>query len=901
MQNTRSNNSNQQQEELQQGRKSTLAARATRGSSLAPHVGSNTASSGLAKGHLNAGGRSAMLAQSRAASQPVEPHVPEECSNKEDVAVETTPMQEKTKDTANEEAPTPGGAPSTKDQETEGDGSEEDNQNDREVFKSLSFKKVPRSHEPAAELPSTQMKREVKVAEAQRQYDKVKVLYDKTKEHVMKLESNAAEGAINRSLQVSKKFLAELHETMKENESNLFDALNSNTPEVVYVCTVYNPPTPATKPIPIAKKRKAGTPLDKVDHKKKKDVNPKSFLDVESKESNKETREEILGDQQGARGRKKSRAIITQEVDKWAEGPMDAPDPENNQDVFMKDAMKEKQAGKKKSTEVVTEGPDMMKVDENCIFHVAKPDLSFYRPRGAIGLFTLLSPVIVTETTPDEVSEIEATRDEIKSSHFNWGDVLAAPVANIIYCWAYDSDSTIGHPTSSDLAPHLMYVRSLVEDKELMILRLQTALHSMCVRTNRDPDWTKDQMIKGHIHTGYAILHNILADSLKVVAYDYDHSSINIRVDGEDGVHESTSEMSKTIAWLFRQCTSGNDDAISKRGKISNATVRTLQRKYFMVLMAVNLIVESEINNSIIALSTQAGATVRDIKSLKASQRKDTVIHQLMNDRNKYSTSRVKSIAASSAPPKSIEPASSSQAANPSTSKIPDKVKAQDSRDVSEFKKESLHYLALFLMFGTAGLFHTWPNYKEQNMPESAIFINLASLLVDRQYEEYRAQEGAHVFGAQAWNRLDDLMFTSLQMFLQEWDLMKLAGLFMLDLLTETHRPGLSLGINGLVMDHVNIEKTLLKLKLNGPETESFRALWGPTKGPLHPVTQGGSGLYPEKEPNGEFTKQSNPQTRMSNDIRKSKEKSQATQDVAEEDAEVEEDAELEVEVDDDE
>ncbi|KAH9806701.1 hypothetical protein DFH28DRAFT_940756 [Melampsora americana] len=162
-------------------------------------------------------------------------------------------------------------------------------------------------------------------------------------------------------------------------------------------------------------------------------------------------------------------------------------------------------------------------------------------------------------------------------------------------------------------------------------------------------------------------------------------------------------------------------------------------------------------------------------------------------------------------------------------------------------------------------LFHVIPNWKEASMSETATLLHLSSLLSDRRFEQFKDEP--HAFGARAWNRLDDLMYRSLRRFVGDdgrfkpqsrvnWDSMtayfqeefalkKLAPLFMLDLLSETHRPGLSLGLEGLVMGHVEVESVKL-YKLNSPAMESFRALWGQTEGPAYPVTDRGASLYPE-------------------------------------------------------
>ncbi|KAH9807130.1 hypothetical protein DFH28DRAFT_1089987 [Melampsora americana] len=758
----------------------------------------------------------------------------------------------------------------------------QDDPTDLEIIKSLSFKKKEAVENEQAPMSATQAVRQVELRQARMQYEEVKALYQVTKDGVDALAAKAASGAIDKALMLSKQYLAELEETMREDEQRLLESLSSAHPDVVFVPTSFEPTAlnpagaPAREPTeqrPGQAKRKATNAGVQGATKRPKDVDPSIYLDIEAKESNKADRDDIAGPKRGHRRRIKSRAFVTQSDDEWPAAAVQ---------INIADVVKNKAPGqpddveKEQAEEKIRDG-EILPVDETSIFHVEKPDIS----------------ELMKDPTPEEVDEIRQMRDGIKSSQFNWGDTLTISVCNVIRTWCYDEESTRNKPSPEDLTPHLMYIRALVDDRDMMTLRLQTY---------REREWTSHSIVKGHILTGYSILHNILADALKIVSFKNDHTSINIRQEGEDGVASVMVEQAKTMTWLARQCFVGDDDSAPRRGRIANATVRSLQKKYFHVLLGVNIVFESEVHNGLLMQAEGRGETVRKLKSMKANQKSETVLYQLFNDRNKHETARVKTIAGGKAS-KAIGSTSAAPSQSAGVGEKDKTLSAKNSRDVADFKKECLQYLSLFLMYGTASFFHVWPSYKDQTMPESALLINLASLVCDRRYE--RCGDEPHVFGARAWNRLDELMFNSLKMFVTdagtfkqdikwsdmtrhfyvEFDVKKLAALYMLDLLTETHRPGLSLGIEGQVMDHIRVKDDLI-VKMNDPMSEPFRAIWGPTEGPLNPVADRGASLYPEVNSDGTLRRPHNPQTQMAADQARAKAKNVEDSSNGDEDAE---------------
>ncbi|EGF97066.1 uncharacterized protein MELLADRAFT_88314 [Melampsora larici-populina 98AG31] len=684
--------------------------------------------------------------------------------------------------------------------------------------------KSPSSAKPVEDAPisATQNMRQVEIKRARAEYQSVKVLYQTTLERVTSLEKEAQDGAIDKALMLAKAFLAELEVTMREDEAAYLAALSGNHPDVIFVPS--NPPPPlginrSLRPrnIPVAAKRKVANNEDG-SSKQGKVSDASKFFDLEAKVSNKEPTSEVLGQSKGPKTRIKSRAFVTQEDDDWARREQ-YPD----QQVEMKDVVEDnKKLEKKKERKVEEKDEDKeetLPVDEKSVFQVEKPDLS----------------ALLIDPTAEEIQELKAYQDAITSSQFNWGDVLTVPAANVIHAWEYDLESAAGKPSASDLTPHLNYVRALVQDREMMYLRLQ------CY-------WTSHSVIKNNIKNAYSSLHDILADSLKLISYGNKHDAFKIRTEGEDGVAESSVEMGKTIAWLLNQCYStGADDQTARRTRLIPLNVKALQKKFFHIFLGMNLIYENEVHNGLIKKAEIAKLRIRDIRQMRSEHKTNSVLHQLFNDRNKFTSGNLKSIAGPSKSAKSITSSANVQSSQSANAKPAEEksLSADTSRDISNVKKQCLLNLALFLMYGTAGLFHALPNYKEQSMPESAMIIFLASTLADRRFNKFN--ELPHSYGDRAWNRLDNLMFTSLKRFLtnSEFEEKKLAALFMLDLLTETHQPGLTIGLNGLVLDHVNIDNVKL-MKMNAPATESFWALWGPTEGPLQPVSDRGRNLYPE-------------------------------------------------------
>ncbi|KAH9806895.1 hypothetical protein DFH28DRAFT_1141220 [Melampsora americana] len=303
--------------------------------------------------------------------------------------------------------------------------------------------------------------------------------------------------------------------------------------------------------------------------------------------------------------------------------------------------------------------------------------------------------------------------------------------------------------------------------------------------------------------------------------------------------------------------------------------------------------------NSFVDRMQRSKKASAEIILLKTFQKDTSVLKQLINTKLSYGSKRLRAIN-SSGPSyettsrtiiRSVKPPPLSDAEKKDRRQIQNKV----NHDASELRRDALQHMAMFFMYGTASFFHVWPASRDQTLQDAASLVNLASVLADRRWESVGNKK--HVYGARAWNRLDDLMYEALKKFVTngnfntqiDWPWMtsffsenfeaaRLANFFTMDMLSEIHIPSLSRGLNGLVQEQVDLPDKEDWL-LNAPATESFRALWGPTEGPIQPVTNRGRSMYAEVDKEtGAFAKQPNPETRMTADQERADEEHAAAQ-----------------------
>ncbi|KAH9806766.1 hypothetical protein DFH28DRAFT_849556, partial [Melampsora americana] len=703
----------------------------------------------------------------------------------------------------------------------------------------------------------TQKMRAVEIKQAREEYEEVRALYNIIKKRVDEMQAKRTKGAIDKQLWILMKSCEDLNQAMLDAENELLSVLNGSNPEVIFVPSVFTPappPAPTLTPIPVVKKIKRKHSQTQENMKpdeplKRKKMNVNDYILDEAVEDNKEGKKDI-----GAGSIKRSKYQTPKYV-----LDADMPKDENGVVIYAEDRAKK---GKKKEAQAGDQGkPEAREKLMPEIFRKGtKPDLAR----------------ILNQVTRDEANEALYFREQLLGLTFNWGEVMGESVCNIIKSWRFDRSSMGGKPKASDLAPHADYTKALIDDHDLMEKRLKSsprimqlssldpffnetsidwklleesaefvsnkdkngvfrALHAMCCRKGDSPVWTEDIKIKGDIKNGYMVIHNILAESLEHIAYDVNHEDIAIDTSGDFSIPKKYVPMSQTLGWLYHQINMRTKSEEGRKDRVSSAGLGSLQRQFFLVLTGVMLVYESNLYNKEaekIQRSGKKGVSQAEILELKSIHKDQTCLRQLVNTKHRNVSKRLKGTITSKEPTSTLA----------KTKEQERKIQNQVNSDLSRIRGDSIQAMALFFLYGTASFFHVWPTSQEITQHDAAILINLSSLLANRRWRAVK--DKPHVFGDRAWNRLDALMHQALSKFLNhngdfrtdinwpsatsffssKFDTVHLAHVFTLDVLMETHFPGLSRSIDGSVAPHVNLEDKE-KWDIDGPATESFKAL----------------------------------------------------------------------------
>lgn len=168
----------------------------------------------------------------------------------------------------------------------------------------------------------------------------------------------------------------------------------------------------------------------------------------------------------------------------------------------------------------------------------------------------------------------------------------------------------------------------------------------MACRTNTSPDWTSDPILALNLKSGYMILHNILAESLEHIAFDLIHDSIVINTEGEFGVPQQFVAMSQTVGWLFANINSRNQSEGPKRDRVANASIGSLQKQFFLVLIGVMLVYEGDAYNKFVDRISRSKKTTQEISILKKVQKDTTCLKQLINTKFSSGSKRLKALSA---------------------------------------------------------------------------------------------------------------------------------------------------------------------------------------------------------------------------------------------------------------
>ncbi|KAH9806784.1 hypothetical protein DFH28DRAFT_222451 [Melampsora americana] len=554
---------------------------------------------------------------------------------------------------------------------------------------------------------------------------------------------------------------------------------------------------------------------------------------------------------------------------------------------------------------------------------------------------------IFTTLSEQERSDIAEFEKQVKSPQYDWGVVLGPLMRIIIQGWEYEDITTLDKANSSSLESHIVRIKDMNDDNR-MVARLQTAprllqlsahdpvltedsinwklvedsmkypwnnksgfyraLSGMSCRTDTSPTWTKEPTLASNLTNGFHRLRVILNESLQHISHDSVHDSIVIRTEGENKVHADFVPMSQTIAWLYLQCTMrGSFEDDIKPSKLVGDGLAWFQRKLFLVFLGVMFVYEKDMYNRKLEDARRSKMTKKALGDLAREMKGQGCVRQLVE--NKIAKSHP-----------------TSKLLTGTTSKVKNQLEKSKETERNEIIKRQVFMIrhaaltsaSLFFLYGTASLFHIWPDCKKIAMMDGAYLLMFTTILNARRSDPDIAKD--HVFGGRAWNRLDAHLFGILQDFVtpagrfkrninwpemtsrfnREFDQPTLAKLFTLDLQTEVVVPGLSRGLNGQVMRPVDIPDALKEDPSTAPSTEAFRSIFTNTEGQPQPVSERGRNLYPEVDSQtGKLTRPHNAVSKMTADkelaaIKRKVVGSKRSQVVAEEEEEEEEEEESE-------
>ncbi|KAH9807157.1 hypothetical protein DFH28DRAFT_916912 [Melampsora americana] len=508
-----------------------------------------------------------------------------------------------------------------------------------------------------------------------------------------------------------------------------------------------------------------------------------------------------------------------------------------------KAASKPGDANKKgSSTKTVEEGFFQLCVNKHSFFHKPKLDLN----------------KILKDVTDDEARRILVFEDQLPTGQIKWGETLSYPIRNILHEWAYDELTEGEHAQPRDLRQFTFLMKDMSDDDK-MITRLKSApcllqlhekdpfytaenidwriiqsateypwkhrnailrgIHGMTCRTNDSDKWSKDPDLNKELAIGFRGLQVCLQESLESIAEFTDHADLKIKIDGEDSVIEEFVEMSKSMAYVFSQITikaRPEEDPKKKNSRTPPHGLSWLIRKYYLALAGVLMVYEAQRYDMKMIDAEKSGMKGDDLKELKDKLKDGTCIKQFVRE-----NLRIKKLA----------------------------IKASEEQGAIE--GDAKH---------------------AQSMQEGALLIHLTSLLCTRRRD--RVDEEYWGYGRRAWNRMDNHMFKTLRKFMtddgdfvedidwptmtatfqEEFSTVKIAHLLVLDMQCEICLPGLSRSLTGGVAPPPKDKDR--PRQLLRPDQVKFRRMFGPTEGAIHPVSNRGVGLHPEKQ-----VSQENPST----------------------------------------
>ncbi|EGG07271.1 uncharacterized protein MELLADRAFT_105751 [Melampsora larici-populina 98AG31] len=409
---------------------------------------------------------------------------------------------------------------------------------------------------------------------------------------------------------------------------------------------------------------------------------------------------------------------------------------------------------------------------------------------------------IIKGVTPHEVVCITSFAILLPSHQFNWGRALGASVRNIIHCLGHALPPVKATGSLRSLELHVVKLKEICNHKDMInflktelttfvdgaapnLLQLSAAnqfltqdsikwellkestnhpwskrngvfraLHSMACRTDDTIQWTSESSINNKLKCAYLTIRQILLDSIGVISYHTGHKTIQIHTTGVNAVPDDMVNLAKGIGWVYQQIMIRDQvEEENDLKKVHKHGIAWLQKRYLQVFLGVMVIYENEIYNQKFEAYVQEPRSQADIKKEKKRIKEASCLNQLSQSWVNHHPERVLK-------------ASSQTITNTSDldKLTDDQQRVQAVRDASETRSNALRALSLFLMFGTAGLFHVWTNRREVLLHDSSYLLNLTSILALRHHNS--KDKDPNAFLGRAWCRLDDYVITTLGRFL---------------------------------------------------------------------------------------------------------------------------------------
>ncbi|KAH9806759.1 hypothetical protein DFH28DRAFT_940412 [Melampsora americana] len=441
-------------------------------------------------------------------------------------------------------------------------------------------------------------------------------------------------------------------------------------------------------------------------------------------------------------------------------------------------------------------------------------------------------------------------RKLLPSNQFNWGRALGPSVRNLLSCWcralptvsAPEYAEQNGSGCASDeghmwtqrnaqlsqnwCVPHspneMSYDQFFTKEslnwqilndsikhpwtKRTAFFR---ALHSMACRTNDSLHWTSQTGLKSKLNYSYLTLRQILSDSIELVTFHMTHTEVNIQTTGDYAVPEDMVDLSKGIGWIYQQImVHGQAEEENENKAVHKRGIAWLQQRYLQVIMGVMLIYESHrYNEKFDAFVNDQPRTQAQIRNEKKTLKDASCLNQLsLGWVNRHSKGALK-----------LDNESKSVTDTTTNKQTEVDRQNQATRDASETRSDALRALSLFLVYGTAGLFHVWTNRREVTLHDPSYLLKMGSIFALRYINSSDSNKDNTVFNNRAWCRLDELVITTIGSFITEdgkfdmdfdwphmtsminedFDTSRLSALFIMDIYGELGKPGQSRSPDG--------------------------------------------------------------------------------------------------------